>query len=75
MFQKIIKAGDLVFDVGLNTGDKSEIFLKLGASVIGFEPQIECYNYSINRFIGNPNFKAENIALDKKKGVETMFLS
>jgi FkbM family methyltransferase len=74
MFKKIIKSGDLVFDVGLNKGDKSVLFLELGANVIGFEPQVECFNYANNRFNDNNKFKSENIALDNKKGIGTIFI-
>lgn len=75
IFNEIIKIGDLVFDVGLNTGDKSNEFLNLGAKVVGFEPQIQCYNYAMNRLGDNGNFSAENIALDKSVGVGKIFIS
>lgn len=73
IFENIIKKGDLVFDVGSNIGDKSESFLNLGAKVIGFEPQTECYYYLLDRFKGNPNLFAENIALSNKVGSEIMY--
>ena len=37
-----IRAGDLVFDVGANVGNRTEIFLRLGARVIAVEPQPFC---------------------------------
>lgn len=73
IFENIIKKGDLVFDVGSNIGDKSESFLSLGAKVIGFEPQSECYHYLLDRFKGNTNFITENIALSNKVGSEIMY--
>ena len=75
IFESIIKNNDIVFDVGSNIGDKSEIFLKLGAEVIGFEPQQECYSHTINRFSNNNKFRCENIALDNKEGKEIMFIA
>ena len=42
LFSQFVKPGDLAFDVGANIGDRSEIMLSLGASVIAFEPQAEC---------------------------------
>ena len=75
MIRNLVKPGDLVFDVGLNIGDKSEVFLSLGAKVVGFEPQIECYNYSVSRFSNNNNFVAENVALDNKVGTEKIFIA
>lgn len=68
IFESIINENDFVFDVGSNIGDKSEIFLSLGAKVVAFEPQLECFNHSINRFDGNKKYKCLNIALDYKKG-------
>lgn len=75
IFKSIIKVGDLVFDVGSNMGDKSEIFLSLGARVVGFEPQYNCFKQTVNRFMNNINFTSENLALDKKIGVETMYIA
>lgn len=75
IFESIIKSGDLVFDVGSNIGDKSEIFLNLNSKVVGFEPQYECYIHTINRFSDNENFTNENLALDKKVGKETMYIA
>lgn len=74
IFESIIKKDDIVFDVGSNLGDKSEIFLSLGAKVIGFEPQLECCEYSIRRFI-NTNFLVENIGLDNKVGTEKIYIA
>lgn len=73
IFESIINKNDLVFDVGSNMGNKSETFLNLGAKVIGFEPQSECFEQLINKFNGNLNFIAENIALSNKEGNEIMY--
>jgi len=75
IYEEIIKEGDLVFDVGLNIGDKSEIFLKKGCVVVGFEPLFECFQHAKDRLSNYSNFRAENIALDKKEGFEKIFLT
>ena len=41
-YSKLLEPGSLCFDVGANIGQKTEIFLKLGASVVAFEPQPDC---------------------------------
>lgn len=41
-FGKFISEKDLIFDIGANKGDLSEIFLKLKARVICVEPQEDC---------------------------------
>lgn len=38
-YSKLVNQGDLCFDVGANYGNRCEVFLKLGAKVIAFEPQ------------------------------------
>lgn len=63
---------ELIFDVGLNIGEKSASFLAAGAKVVGFEPQKECYSKAITRLRDYKNFTAENVALDNKEG-ESLF--
>lgn len=75
MYKELIKSRQLVFDVGLNMGDKSEFFLQEGSKVVGFEPLVECFENAISRFRGNQNFTAENLALDNKKGHENIYLT
>ena len=41
-YSKLLQPGNLCFDVGANIGKKTEIFLKLGTSVVAFEPQPDC---------------------------------
>ena len=68
-----IKKGDLVFDVGANYGNKSKLFLEKGAKVIAFEPQEQCLLSLWN--LDTHNIIIENIALDKEKGEDTLFIS
>jgi FkbM family methyltransferase len=39
LYSQFIKPGDIAFDVGANIGDRSDVMLSLGASVVAFEPQ------------------------------------
>lgn len=41
-FARIIRPGDLVFDIGANLGQKSEVFLACGAKVVAVEPNPMC---------------------------------
>ena len=75
IFESIINKNDLIFDIGSNMGEKSQIFLNLGARVVGFEPQFECYSSTLSRFAKNTNFIGENIALDKKTGKEIIYIA
>jgi FkbM family methyltransferase len=42
LFSLFLKPGDLVFDVGANIGEFTEVFLSIGAKVVAFEPQPKC---------------------------------
>lgn len=70
--------GELIFDVGLNLGNKTKYLLYLGASVIGFEPQKDCYDHALNNLglysmLGK--FKAKNIALSDSVGQADFYKS
>lgn len=67
-YSKFIKKGDLCFDVGANIGNKTNIFLKLGAKVIAIEPQdFACQK--INKLYGdNKNLIVINGGLASKPG-------
>ena len=41
-YSNFISNGDLCFDVGANIGNRTEVFLELGAKVICVEPQQAC---------------------------------
>ncbi|MGZ4056820.1 MAG: FkbM family methyltransferase [Bacteroidia bacterium] len=45
-----IKKGDLCFDVGANIGNRTEIFIALGAEVVAVEPQESCINVLNKKF-------------------------
>jgi FkbM family methyltransferase len=51
---RFLSAGDIVFDIGAHTGDKSEFFLKKGLKVIMVEPQPLCLEFLYKKFSNNP---------------------
>ena len=51
-YRQFICENDLCFDIGANIGNRTEIFIELGARVIAVEPQQECAA-EIKRSIGN----------------------
>lgn len=42
LFSGIVNKGDLVFDIGANMGEKTSVFLNLGARVVAVEPNPNC---------------------------------
>ena len=49
-YQQFIKKGDICFDIGANIGDRTNIFLELGAKVVSVEPQQFCYEVLKKKF-------------------------
>jgi len=41
-YAQFVSKGDLVFDVGANVGEYTEVFLKLGSRVVAIEPNPSC---------------------------------
>lgn len=67
-YSQFIKKGDLCFDVGANIGNKTNIFLKLGAKVVAIEPQ-ELACQKIYKLYGdNENLTIINKGLAEKPG-------
>jgi len=46
-----LQRGDLIFDIGANRGDKTDVFLKLGARVVSVEPDDSCRAILRERFL------------------------
>jgi len=61
LYGNFINPGDLVFDVGANIGNRTEIFLRLGARVVAVEPQQSCVDSLKERFLGK-SVKVCNVA-------------
>ena len=64
----------LVLDVGSHKGESIEGFLKIfkNCSIVGFEPQKNCYNFLNNKFIKNKKVKIKNCGLDKTRGYKKL---
>jgi len=74
-YHKFINEGDVVFDVGANIGSRTNIFLKLGATVIAVEPQVYCAGILKNKYGNNNKFILINKALAEKEGQAEMMIS
>jgi FkbM family methyltransferase len=58
-YKNIISTGDLVFDVGANVGDLTQVFSDLGANVIAIEPQrycVEILEMGVSDSVGSSQF-------------------
>jgi FkbM family methyltransferase len=70
-----IGPGDIVFDVGANVGERSEVFLELGASVVAVEPQSECTELLVSRWGAEPRFILFEGACAEAKGERELFIA
>ncbi|MED4585422.1 FkbM family methyltransferase [Brevibacillus choshinensis] len=74
-YRQFISPGDLCFDVGANAGDKTEVFLGLGARVVMVEPQKKCADILRNKFGQNPTCTILETALGASEGEAVMYLN
>ncbi len=73
-YSQFIKKGDAVFDIGAHRGNRTEIFLRLGARVVAVEPQKRCIKYLQSKFGKEPNFILVKKGLSDKEGKLTIFV-
>ena len=71
-YSGFIKKGDLCFDVGANLGNRTQLFLELGARVISVEPQPSCLTH-LNKLYGkNSSVHIIPKALSEKEGTAVL---
>ncbi|HSW37933.1 MAG TPA: FkbM family methyltransferase [Acidobacteriota bacterium] len=75
LYSGFISKGDLVFDVGANVGDYTEIFLDLGATVVAIEPQPVCIDILKKRFSQNPDVILITKGLSNEETTRQFFVS
>jgi FkbM family methyltransferase len=73
LYSQFIRPGDLAFDVGANRGTRTEIFRKLGATVVAIEPQEYCMNTLRKRFKDKVFF--EQVALGDAESYAEMMIN
>jgi len=74
-YASLIRKSDLVFDVGANVGQRAEIFSRLAAKVVAFEPQAECVKHLKSRFMFKRNVEIVQIALSEAAGQAVLYES
>lgn len=71
-YSEFVRRGDLCFDVGANLGNRTDIFLALGAKVVAVEPQRSCVRYLKKKYRTNENVTVIPKGLDSAKGMRTI---
>lgn len=72
-YSSIIGGGDLVFDIGANIGQRSNIFADLGARVVAVEPQPNCVRHLRSRFKYNSGVVVEHLGVGATEGEALLY--
>ncbi len=54
-YSQFITLDDLCFDIGANLGNRTDVFLSIGAKVVAVEPQPSCVKELKKKYKNNPN--------------------
>ncbi len=74
-FKQFIAAGDLVFDVGANVGELTQVFANLGARVIAIEPQRQCVQTLNKRFETCENVRIVEMGVAERAGTLPIYVN
>jgi FkbM family methyltransferase len=72
-YRPFVEPGSLCFDVGANVGDRTWVFLSLGARVVAVEPQPNCVAQLLR--LRQPRLVIEELAVGEKPGVVEMSIA
>ena len=74
-YGRFVRPGDLCFDVGANVGNRTEVFLALGAKVVAVDPQPSCVRALRKRYDGDSRVIVVPRALGEREGKAEFLLS
>jgi len=75
LFSHVCGPGSLVFDVGANLGQKTQIFANLGARVVSIEPEQRCCEYVRRRFRSSTQVTVVNAAVADSPGQLRLYVN
>lgn len=73
-YSQFVDEGDLCFDVGANTGNRTDVFLALGAQVVCVEPQPGCVKVLEDKYRGDSRVRIVPKGLAAEMGMMTLSL-
>jgi FkbM family methyltransferase len=74
-YSQFVCAGNIVFDIGANLGNRTRVFHRLGAIVVSVEPQPRLARALAGFYAGDESVKVVAAAVGSKIGKATMYLS
>jgi len=75
LIRNFVEAGQIIFDVGANIGQKADFFIGIGAQVICFEPQPNCVEVLNQKYGNNPQVTIINKGLAEHPGEMQLSIS
>ncbi len=75
LYSRFVGEGDLCFDIGANMGERTEAFVRLGATVVAVEPQDVCVQRLRGRYGNSSRVAIVQKALGEEEGQAEMMLS
>jgi FkbM family methyltransferase len=75
LYREFVRPGDLCFDIGANVGNRTELFLALGAHVVAVEPQALCARKLRRRFGSNAQVAVVSEAAGRARGEAELLVS
>jgi FkbM family methyltransferase len=73
-YAQFVGTGDVVFDVGANMGNRTDVFQELGATVVAVEPQQACQRVLARRYGDHPRVHIVNGGLGPEAGERTLYV-
>jgi len=73
-YRQFVREGDLCFDVGANVGERTKVFLRLGASVVAIEPQLECVAVLRAVYHDEPRLTVVSQVMGERRGVAELLV-
>ena len=72
LYARLVKGGDLAFDIGSHVGDRIGAFRRLGARVVALEPQPLCARAIRTIYAGDPGVRLIEAACGDRSGRLTL---
>jgi FkbM family methyltransferase len=73
-YNQLITAGDLCFDIGANVGNRTDVFLALGARVVCVEPQPKCVDILTEKYRDNTQVVVVPKGVAAQPGIKSLYL-
>ena len=73
-YAQFINAKDLCFDIGANAGNRTDVFLALGAKVVCVEPQLKCVDILTEKYRKNSQIVVVPKGVAAQPGIMPLYL-